>query len=438
MPGKGLLQSSSSPAFEGLPDELTEFLSRDTYSLLIKGDSGTGKTILALTILKSLLPLENPLYLSTRTSPLQLVENYPWVEEIFGPANPAAVGQSKEGEGWETLVDARLDEPNVIFERITNVLMDKQAPTVVIDSWESLADAVGTEALRTNIKVLQTWRERAGAKFIFVGEDPKNTDIDYMVEGVVVLKDRVAEGRRLREIVLSKLHGVQIGKPSYLFTLHGGTFAAFPGYSPGDYEFRRPLPVRFESPPGRRSRIPTGYAQLDSHIDGGFPPRSTAILEVDSRVDSRAALIFLSRTVQDWLSSGGRVVMQRPYGIERKFLNQYAKSFANRGAIEVEDGLRRAPAHKRGAKGRSRTLAILQGPDTRQTPDGLASEAELVVRLWRDSAGGENAERAKVMLKLLLIEGTLFVQCDLPSPALFGVLPSVSSGNPMMRLELVV
>jgi KaiC/GvpD/RAD55 family RecA-like ATPase len=438
MPGKGQLQSSSSPAFEGLPDELSEFLSRDTYSLLIKGDSGTGKTILALTILKSLLPLENPLYLSTRTSPLQLVENYPWVEEIFGPANAAAVGQGKEGERWETLVDARLDEPNVIFERITNVLMDKQAPTVVIDSWESLSDAVGSEALRTNIKVLQTWRERAGAKFIFVGEDPKNTDIDYMVEGVVFLKDRVSEGRRLREIVLSKLHGVQIGKPSYLFTLHGGTFATFPGYSPRDYEFRRPLPVRFESPPRKRSKIPTGYAQLDSHIDGGFPPRSTAILEVDSRVDSRAALIFLSRTVQDWTSSGGRVVMQRPYGVERQYLNQYAKSFVNRGAIEVDDGLRKAPVHGRGAKGRSKTLAILQGRDARRTPEDLSSEAELIIRVQRDSAERETAEQEKVVLKLLLIEGTLFVHCDLPSPALFGIVPSMSGGNPMMRLEPVV
>jgi KaiC/GvpD/RAD55 family RecA-like ATPase len=438
MPVKGQLQPSSSPAIEGLPDELTEFLSKDTYSLLIKGDSGTGKTILALTILKSLVPLENPLYLSTRTSPLQLVENYPWVEEIFGPANAAAVDQGKEGEGWETLVDARLDEPNVIFERITNVLMDKQAPTVVIDSWESLSDAVGSEALRTNIKVLQTWRERAGAKFIFIGEDPKNTDIDYMVEGVVVLKDQVEEGKRIREVVLSKLHGVQIGRPSYLFTLQGGTFVTFPGYSPRDYEFRKPLPVRFESPPRKKSKIPTGYAQLDSHLDGGFPPRSTASLEVDSRVDSKAALIFLSRTVQDWVSSGGRVVMQRPYGVERQYLSQYGKSFVNRGAIEIDEGLRKAQAHGRGAKGRSKTLAILNGQDTKQAPDSLSSEEELVVRIWRGSAVTENTERAKVTLRLLLIEGTLFVQCDLPSPALFGVVPSMSSGNPMMRLVPVV
>ena len=438
MPGKGQLRSSSYPVLEGLPDELSEFLSRDTYSLLIKGDSGTGKTILALTILRSLLPLENPLYLSTRTSPLQLVENYPWVEEIFGPANPARVDRGKEGEGWETLVDARLDEPNVIFERITNVLMDKEAPTVVIDSWESLSDALGNEALRTNIKVLQTWRERAGAKFIFVGEDPSNTAIDYMVEGVVVLKDRVSEGRRLRELVLSKLHGVQIRKPSYFFTLQGGVFASLPAYSHGDFEFRNYIPVRFEPPTRRRSKIPTGYAPLDVHLEGGFSPRSTVTLEVGDRVDDKAALVFLSRTVQDWLASGGRAVVERPAAVERRYLAQYAKAFADGGPLEMHDAFGKAGEHRRRTE-RTKVLAIIQGRESGRPPDRALPEAELTIRVDRESPDRESHPvRPKVQLKLLLIEGTLFLQCELPSPALFGIVPSLSGGNPTMRLEQIV
>jgi hypothetical protein len=35
-----------------LPAELSQFLSRRSYSLLIKGEAATGKTILALSILK--------------------------------------------------------------------------------------------------------------------------------------------------------------------------------------------------------------------------------------------------------------------------------------------------------------------------------------------------------------------------------------------------
>ena len=170
------------------PAELEQFLSRQTYSLLIKGHSGSGKTILALTILGGLKKSENILYISTRNSPIQLVKDYPWTKKLFGAAS-TSVGRGDaagHGQGWESLIDARLDEPGIVFERITNILMDKHAPTVVLDSWESLDDAADKESLRTNIRVLQTWRERAGARFIFVGMDATSTAIDAVVEGAEV------------------------------------------------------------------------------------------------------------------------------------------------------------------------------------------------------------------------------------------------------------
>ena len=37
-----------------IPPELMQFVKRDTYSLLVKGNSGTGKTTLSLTILRAL------------------------------------------------------------------------------------------------------------------------------------------------------------------------------------------------------------------------------------------------------------------------------------------------------------------------------------------------------------------------------------------------
>src|SRR5215831_714202 len=321
-------------AENGIPDELSEFLSKDTYSLLIKGDSGTGKTTLALTILRALRPLENVLYISTRRSPLQLMENHPWIEEIFGPAEPPKENDGKESEGWENLVDARLDEPNVVFERITNVLMDRQAPIVVIDAWESMSDALGSEALKTNIRVLQIWRERAGARFIFVGEDPTNSAIDFMVDGAVFLREKSVDGRRLREMSISKLHGVKISKPNYFFTLEGGMFTGIPGYLPKDYGFRNPLPIRLDKPFRRsKGRFPTGYDQLDALLDGGYRARSLGLLELDKKVDKRVGLVFLSRIIQDWLAAGDSVLLQRPKDLDGHFVAQYAKSFAGEKAM---------------------------------------------------------------------------------------------------------
>ena len=57
-----------------MPDELLQFIKRGTYSLLIKGFAGTGKTTLALTILRALESKNNFFYISTRISPKQLFE----------------------------------------------------------------------------------------------------------------------------------------------------------------------------------------------------------------------------------------------------------------------------------------------------------------------------------------------------------------------------
>lgn len=430
MTEKGLLQPTPPRAFEGLPGELAEFLSMDTYSLLIKGESGTGKTLLALSILRALQPTENQLYLSTRTSPLQLVENFPWAEEIFGAAGGSAGSESADS-GWETLVDARLDEPNIVFERITNVLMDKSAPTVVVDSWESIADSLGVEALRTNIRVLQTWRERAGARFIFVGEEPARTDLDFMVEGVVVLKDKVTEGRRMREMILSKLHGVRISRPSYFFTLQGGTFTSFPAYAPRDYSFRNPLPVTLDRPYRRsKSRFPSGYAFLDEQLDGGYPAGSMVLVEVGPRVDLKVGLIFLSRILQGWVSMGENVILEKMKGVEARYLHRCAESFGGKGKIRLAP-LGEAPYGK-GTK----ALRIVDGSMERHE-DPRKSKLTIALGRSTDLAPGL-AGIATVHIRILDVEGTLFVESDAPWSAHFGVTPMMTGGNPTMKLEPIV
>ncbi|MGH9919694.1 MAG: RAD55 family ATPase, partial [Nitrososphaerales archaeon] len=298
-----------------LPAELEEFLSRETYSLLIKGASGSGKTILAMTILGRFRATENMLYLATRTSPHQLAEDYPWVGKVAGLRAEPKSGVSPQEGAWETLVDARLDEPGIVFERMTDVLMDKRAPTVVLDSWEALSDSAGEEALRTNIRVLQTWRERARARLIFVGEDAANTSIDSVVDGVVTLSEHMFAGRRLREIFLSKLHGVKISKPSYYFSLENGLFHSFDRYSQTDFGFARQTPVRgLPHGGGGRRHHTTGFRALDEALDGGYPSRSVSLIEMDARVDSRVVVAFLSGTIREWTSSGGSVVLEESEG----------------------------------------------------------------------------------------------------------------------------
>ena len=65
------------------PRELLKFVKNDSYSLLIKGNPGTGKTTFALTLLDNLNDDSNYFYISTRLSLKQLSLYYPWIEKFF-------------------------------------------------------------------------------------------------------------------------------------------------------------------------------------------------------------------------------------------------------------------------------------------------------------------------------------------------------------------
>ena len=51
-----------------MPTELLKFVNNDSYSLLVKGNPGTGKTTFALTLMDNLDHNSNYFYISTRQS----------------------------------------------------------------------------------------------------------------------------------------------------------------------------------------------------------------------------------------------------------------------------------------------------------------------------------------------------------------------------------
>ena len=201
-----------------LPRELLKFVKNDSYSLLIKGKPGTGKTTFALTLLDNLNDDSNYFYISTRLSLKQLSFYYPWVEKFFSK------DESKSGYRFE---DARLDEPESLFERITNQLMDVKSPVIIIDTWDTIASFMDRESRLNNERVLQIWRERAGAKLIFLSETFDLGILDSIVDGVITLDNSISESTNNRQMTINKLRGLPIRCSSYSYSLYDGVFYTF-------------------------------------------------------------------------------------------------------------------------------------------------------------------------------------------------------------------
>src|SRR5919205_636382 len=288
-----------------IPYELMQFVQRNTYSLLIKGYAGTGKTTLSLTILRALNIKSNFFYISTGTSTRQLFLYYPWLDKL--------IEQPKESESEEVLAneynvssfeDARLDEPESLFERITNQLMDVKAPIIIIDSWDAIASFMDKEARLNNERVLQIWRERAGAKLIFITEDPNDTTLDFLVDGIVELRRKYYDDMIIRQIFLSKLRGIIINKPSYIYSLNAALFTTCESYQPGDFAVTIAR-TRFNKNENAFSSryvgryISTGYQELDDLLGGGFLQKGVILIELEPNVSTWVAIAFLSSIISN-------------------------------------------------------------------------------------------------------------------------------------------
>src|ERR687893_2287350 len=320
------IKNKRNHAFPRIPEDLLQFIRRDTYSLLVKGFAGTGKTTLALTILNVLGIKNNFFYISTRLSPKQLFQYYPWLKDFIQQSMAHDTNLPRDREMMSTFEDARLDEPESLFERITNQLMDIKSPIIIIDSWEAIASFMDREARLNNERVLQTWRERAGAKLIFISEQPADTTLDFLVDGIVELKQIYYNNVKIRQMFLQKLRGTRITRASYLYTLENSIFHSFAPYQPIKFEpYRRSIADVSEFSKG--DNIGSGFPTLDASLGTGFPRKGLVLLELDSHVSMTIAMIFLQRIVSNFVSGGNPVLLLPAKWMEPSSILRFFETF---------------------------------------------------------------------------------------------------------------
>ncbi|MDI6884946.1 MAG: gas vesicle protein GvpD [archaeon] len=255
-----------------IPPELGEALSTGMgYSLLLKGEPGTGKTMLAFEILDE-FGGENAIYLSTRVSLPALYEQFPWLAERpgFGVVDATKLYISSKA----------FPRPRSFSDILYTKLTEAEKPAIlVIDSWEAIIEG-GKEEKREVLEdaitdLVRHYATEYKMNLILVSETSGTTPLDYMVDGITELSRISIDYRRGREIVLKKLRGVRIDQHKYGFTLDGGRFRYFPPFERRKIE----KPRRVEVVPNTATQLSTGCEGIDTIIGGGMKRGTTNLVE---------------------------------------------------------------------------------------------------------------------------------------------------------------
>jgi KaiC/GvpD/RAD55 family RecA-like ATPase len=174
-------------------------------SLLIRGRPGSGKTTLALHLLDR-FGRDKGIYVSSRVSEENLHAFTPWSFRLA------------EGNRFE---DLRLASAESFVSTVFSKEREK-TPIVVLDSWDSFAKKLKEDERLKTEEVLTALSAGAKSRLIFVSEEPRETNLDYLVDGVVELTTAEHAGRFLRVMHIEKLRGTPILRHRILFSLHNG------------------------------------------------------------------------------------------------------------------------------------------------------------------------------------------------------------------------
>jgi KaiC/GvpD/RAD55 family RecA-like ATPase len=308
-----------------LPTELTNFSLREpARSLLIRGAPGTGKTTLALTMLSAFSGQR--VFVTSRVYRTELERDYDWL----APEVPSlqVIESSRDGdrvrdrepvlERAHELIDFRpggeLVDKLWLPEALTDAYSRMKAGEsgmVVVDSWDALVErylgVTQAEAARLPDReeierLLIGLMGRGQVHLVLVVEREGQTQLDYLVDGVV-LCNTLNDGNRLeRWLHLKKMRGVRVEHPSYPFTLDGGRFQCI---APLQSRMELNLPQPDPEPDARPGWIWSGSNQFDAQF-GRLPIGRLTLIETDLDVPAEAVVLFCSPIVSQVARQGGR------------------------------------------------------------------------------------------------------------------------------------
>lgn len=270
-----------------VPAELLDLLRQGRYSLHVKGAPGSGKTTLALELVK-VISLENKtaIYLSSRVSPDRLLAQFPWIEDCLDERNILDATRSYLSSDLRRSGVEYTEQPEFLRSLNERILQSEQRPvTVIIDSLDALKANLNISDRDTTLEsVLLELGAKTNTNMVFISE-LENQRLDYLTDAVVRLERGIMNDRLVRKLYLEKLRGGGIKQPFYLFSLRNGRFTIFEPVRFPQVRFGLPTP----EPQKEMRLVPTGIEELDNILGGGLIRGTLNLIEVAKGIVTETA-----------------------------------------------------------------------------------------------------------------------------------------------------
>ncbi|MCI4349624.1 MAG: hypothetical protein L3J93_05360, partial [Thermoplasmata archaeon] len=194
---------------------------------------------------------------------------------------------------------------------------DRKPAMIVVDSWdafvEEFADAAyfagGPRPDRAQLeRIVLRQVYRGTTHVVLVLERHEETQLDYLVNGIVEMRREDHDGNLERWLSLPKLRGVRIEFSSYPFTLEGARFQCITPV-PGGYRLER---VAVEPDPIHDASTLWPGSQDFETAFGRLPAGSATVIEVDPGVPEASYEVLVYPIMLNVLKKWGRVLLAPP------------------------------------------------------------------------------------------------------------------------------
>ena len=453
-------------------DEVENALkSMESYTILLKGAPGTGKTTYAITLLEQLCQEDTKgVYISTRIDPAVLYRQFPGLESRVPPRNIIDATQSEFSEAeFQVLYEDTMGFLRAVY----SLVAEEDVTILIIDSWDAVSFQIGKENQEGTEKLENSMLDiarKTKTRLLLITEYSGDRKLDYLVDGIVRLDKEEIEGRTVRRLFIDKLRGFLVPHTSYPFTLEAGRFTRFvtPATELGSGRHR--LIKRND-----KDSYSTGIKDLDMII-GGYPKGSFVLLEIADDCISQSYQPVLFHTIANFMLNDLGVIYMPEEGSYSSSVKQLLTDYLDadilaknlrmptisekesedpslfkvdtlssileaylQNRLEVYEELKKPVLHVMGLS----MLDIHTGEEIRRMLSEIVSwvrtKDDLLIGILRPSAKLKNEirEMADIHLRFIPISGTINLYGIKPYTILYNISPlSSNAGGEYHQLKL--